>query len=93
MDVRTSGGADGGAADVPCGLRSPEALGPMVVPYGLPPERCMTSFNASARFRPTSRLEYTWTSLVVGGTPELVVFSDACDAAVGSAVWDVYPAR
>ncbi len=59
----------------------------------LPPARCMTNFNAAARFRPTARLEYAWTSLVVGGTPELVVFSDACDAAVGRAVWDVYPAR
>ena len=57
--------------------------------FGLPAARCQESFDALAKSS-YSAVGYVLLDLTADQFPDLVVHRDDCDAAVGSARWDVY---
>jgi len=58
-------------------------------PYALPSPRCDRAFDALGSSQ-TTTLAWTTTDLSGDGRADLVVTSDACDADVATAHWDVY---
>ena len=59
-------------------------------PFAIPAARCQTHFDASASA--TANAAYALLDLTGDRRPDLVVFSDTCDATVGNSHWDVYAA-
>lgn len=55
----------------------------------MPAPRCNSDFSSSASY--SGGLSYGLADLASDNRPDLVVFHDACDTAVGASHWDVYP--
>jgi hypothetical protein len=68
-------------------LRGSMGLAAAPSPYAVPAPRCQASFSAPAGGAPVG---YALLDATGDGLPDLVVFSDACDATVGQTHWDVY---
>jgi len=72
--------------DVYAGSASGFAAAP--VPFAIPAPRCQIDFDEAAQ---DAAMSYSTMDLTADGHPDLVVFSDQCDASVGQTHWDLYP--
>jgi hypothetical protein len=66
---------------------TPSGFAATPTPFTIPASRCQTSFNEPAQ---DGSVGYGTMDLAGDGHPDLVVFHDQCDTAVGQTHWDVY---
>src|SRR5580704_12724649 len=69
----------------------PGGFAPQPTPFAIPASICQVSFDAAASS--DGNVSYATMDLTSDVHPDLVVFSNTCDATVGQTHWDVYPWR